>query len=369
MTTIFAYIPGCLRRLTKDERGNVAVIFGLALLPTLGFVGVAVDYSQALSFKEYARGQSDAAALTVASKESASTSAIETARARVAERYGTRVDNLTVTGSWISSANYRVVISADVRNAILAAAVPGMMAKTPVSVETVVELVPPQYATLPPELSQLSPEAADYNRLYMYCYNPERRNELDRGRRAMTAIADNGAPGLDYSGKELPSCGAGELISYKLRNIRNARSNRNKWGDPDDELPPAGQEVYEYYTDTSMDRITRVQSNAMSGGRIYRNGSSTPIDMEANPILETILCDTRQDCRPKSEGGILPNNHETGRTPRTASGGCQEGKYLYFGWEDRPPTGSSDRDYDDIRLIVSCPKQIKTADKQIRIIK
>ncbi|HEV2557940.1 MAG TPA: pilus assembly protein TadG-related protein [Microvirga sp.] len=368
MSILHRRLRRTLRALARDERGNVAIIFGLALLPTLGFVGVAVDYSQALTFKEYARGQSDAAALTVASNTSASASAIARAKEKVAERYGTRVENLDVTGDWITSGNYRVVISADVRNTILAA-VPGMMAKTPVSVETVVELVPPQYATLPPELSQLSPEAADYNRLYMYCYDDERRNEPDKGRRAMTAIADNGGPGLDYSRATLPTCRAGEIISYKLRNIRNARSDSTKWGNAEDELPPAGQEVYEYYTDTTMDRATRVQKNRMSGGRIYRTGAPTPIDMEANPILETILCNTRQDCRPKSEGGILPNNHETGRTPATASGGCQEGKYLYFGWEDRPPTGSSDRDYDDIRLVVKCPQEVKTADKQIRIVK
>ena len=41
---------------------------------------------------------------------------------------------------------------------------------------------------------------------------------------------------------------------------------------------------------------------------------------------------------------------------------------MYFGWEDRPPGfGSSDRDYDDIRLIVSCPEIIQIADKQVRI--
>lgn len=354
------------RKLTAfrgNERGNVAVIFALSLLPTLGFVGVAVDYTQATGFKEYARAQSDVAALTVASNETSDVSpqAIAAAKAKIEDKYGERITGLAIDGKWIDSGNYRVTISADVHNAILSA-VPGMLPKTPVAVETIVNRIPQQFATLPPTLSQLSPEAADYNRLYMYCYDPKRKNDPDKGRREMTAIADNGDPGLDYSKNALPQCKAGELISYKLRNVRNARSDKKKWEGKD-------QTVYEYYTDTTMDPGSRVQTNNMVGEAVHKNGSTTPIDMVSNPILETILCDTERQCRPRSEGGILPNNHETGRTPKTASGSCSEGKFLYFGWEDRPPTGSSDRDYDDIRLIVSCPKLIKTADKKVRIVK
>ncbi len=39
---------------------------------------------------------------------------------------------------------------------------------------------------------------------------------------------------------------------------------------------------------------------------------------------------------------------------------------MYYGYEDRP---GGDRDYDDIRIIISCPEMKKVQDKQVRIVK
>ncbi|MDB5625148.1 MAG: hypothetical protein JWR73_950, partial [Tardiphaga sp.] len=38
-----------IKRFGRNDRGNIAVIFAIALLPILGFVGVAVDYTRASS--------------------------------------------------------------------------------------------------------------------------------------------------------------------------------------------------------------------------------------------------------------------------------------------------------------------------------
>ena len=54
------------RALKDDESGNVAVIFTLALLPVLGFVGAAVDYSHANSVKASMQAAVDATALNLA---------------------------------------------------------------------------------------------------------------------------------------------------------------------------------------------------------------------------------------------------------------------------------------------------------------
>jgi Putative Flp pilus-assembly TadE/G-like len=35
------------QRFRSDQRGNVAILFGLALIPVVGMVGAAVDYSRA----------------------------------------------------------------------------------------------------------------------------------------------------------------------------------------------------------------------------------------------------------------------------------------------------------------------------------
>lgn len=52
-------------RLVHDERGNVAVMFALALVPMLGFVGAAVDYSRANAARSSMQVAIDSAALMV----------------------------------------------------------------------------------------------------------------------------------------------------------------------------------------------------------------------------------------------------------------------------------------------------------------
>ncbi len=49
MTTfrIAAWFSRKLAELKQCQRGNVAMIFGLAIIPIVGMVGVAIDYSRA----------------------------------------------------------------------------------------------------------------------------------------------------------------------------------------------------------------------------------------------------------------------------------------------------------------------------------
>jgi hypothetical protein len=44
---------------------------------------------------------------------------------------------------------------------------------------------------------------------------------------------------------------------------------------------------------------------------------------------------------------------------------------MYYGWEDRPPfpNSGSDKDYDDIRIVVSCPTLVKISDKEVKIVR
>ncbi len=55
-----------LRRFKRDNRGNVAVIFALATLPIIGFVGAAVDYSTANAAKATMQSALDSTALMLA---------------------------------------------------------------------------------------------------------------------------------------------------------------------------------------------------------------------------------------------------------------------------------------------------------------
>lgn len=52
-------------RFARAEQGNIAVIFAIALVPVLGFVGAAVDYSRAVQARTSLQVALDSAALMV----------------------------------------------------------------------------------------------------------------------------------------------------------------------------------------------------------------------------------------------------------------------------------------------------------------
>lgn len=54
-----------VRRFKTDNKGSTAVVFGLALLPLIGFVGAAVDYSRAAAIHSEMQKSVDAAALSL----------------------------------------------------------------------------------------------------------------------------------------------------------------------------------------------------------------------------------------------------------------------------------------------------------------
>ena len=54
-------MPNPTRSFTRDQRGNVGIIFGAALLPLTFFCGAAVDYSRALHAKTILQAAADAA--------------------------------------------------------------------------------------------------------------------------------------------------------------------------------------------------------------------------------------------------------------------------------------------------------------------
>lgn len=350
-----------MKRFLRDHHGNVASIFALTLIPVLGLAGTALDYSRANALKEQIRSVSDHVALAIAASESPGKAPefLDGAKSALQERLGDRISQLSVTGTWLDASNYRVSISGDLTTTI-AAAVPGMPKSIGVGVATVVNRLPASYRVLPPHMSLLEPEAADYNRAYIYCYNPARKGEPDNGRRGFVPIADNATPPTDFSKKiknyALPQCTPEEFPAYMMRNVRNSRTQPSNWD--------RNNNYYEYYTDTVIDQNTHVMSDIVVSYYIDSNRVRRVNNITTTPMLETILCDNAAQCRQTNEGGILPMR-QTNRDPRVATGGCTSGKYMYYGWEDRP---GGDRDYDDIRIIISCPEREKVSDKHVRIV-
>ena len=59
-------IASIRRRFARDEGGNVAMLFGLAVIPLMLFTGAAVDYSRALAERERIQAALDATAIALA---------------------------------------------------------------------------------------------------------------------------------------------------------------------------------------------------------------------------------------------------------------------------------------------------------------
>lgn len=348
-----------LSRLGHDRRGNVAVIFGISVIPVFGLAGGAVDFSQATRDMAGLQAAFDAASIAGV-RQAALGSAVVTLTAQnyLNANLPTRLKTypISVTTSDGGKTLRISTNSATMQTTFLG--IIGMKTMNIVAKSTATSSTFDTITSKKPVTAQLDPEAGDYNRMYVYCYDDARRNQSDRGRSQMTAIADNAGTTYNFN---MPACKPTETFSYRLYNVRNARTQPSLW---DTALPGtliannaadwadpwSNNRSYNYYSDTRL-----------VGG--------VPVNQFDNnvPILETIICDTLAQCKNKSAGGIIPTG--TGRTPLQATKACSPGKYIYFGWEDRPPGyGWTDSDYDDIRVIVECPSTTTTSTTVVRLV-
>lgn len=55
----------CFRRVSRDVRGNTAILFGLTVIPVMLMAGAAVDYGRAMNTKQHLNDALDSAALAV----------------------------------------------------------------------------------------------------------------------------------------------------------------------------------------------------------------------------------------------------------------------------------------------------------------
>jgi hypothetical protein len=328
------------RRLLAEEAGAVAVYFGLSAVPLIAGAGIALDYLRAHMAQQFLQAEVDAAALGGAAggETSDDDDWVANVSTNAHERFAGSLNDVDVEGDWINAADFAVTASASVPVTLLGL-LPGQPEAVSVSARAVARHKDPVLVYKPPVVSQLDPDAADYNRIYVYCFDHEEGSNPRSGTRTqMTAIADNAGTTYNYV---MPQCAAEETLSYRLHNVRNARTQPGQWDNP-------AATHYEYYTDTI------IVDNAES----YNLGYS---------LVETVLCNNRNQCRPQSQGGIIREG--PGRTPQRANLGCSAGKFFYYGWEDRPPEqGGSDRDYNDIRIVIECPEMTVEGNEQVTLI-
>lgn len=327
------------------EKGSVATIFAFTLIPMLAVFGLAVDYSRSVEAKSYIQNEVDAAALYAVQLGPDADPMIRLASLKdnIEARFGSiegepGVKNVHITASWVSPVDLQVNVSAAIPNSMLNG-LPGFSDYMTVNTTSVARIYEPRWVYKEPEVLYLEPEAGDYNRIYVYCFNPEEKDAPNKGRTQMIPIADNGGTKYTFT---MPRCEHNETLSYRLMNVRNSRTNKKNWDNPN-------VERYDHYSDTIR----------VAGREVY--------DFKGLEILETVYCHTLAECKPVNQGGILPSGKE--RNPQRATQPCRPGAYMYYGWEDRPPgLGWTDRDYDDIRIIVECPVIEASEQRVVRLI-
>jgi Flp pilus assembly protein TadG len=60
---VISLFAGCIRRFRRDQRGNIAVIFALTLMPLLASVGCAIDYTRASQIRTSLQSATDIASV------------------------------------------------------------------------------------------------------------------------------------------------------------------------------------------------------------------------------------------------------------------------------------------------------------------
>ena len=75
MNSLLQCVYSSLRTFRHDRRGNVAMIFALAIIPLIGAVGSAVDYSRANSARSAMQAALDSTALILSKDAQTLTSA------------------------------------------------------------------------------------------------------------------------------------------------------------------------------------------------------------------------------------------------------------------------------------------------------
>lgn len=398
-----------LGKLIRHRGGAAAAMFVLSLPVMLAGMAMAVDYSLFRLTHTRMQIAVDAGALA-AINDLAQSDASKVAKARalvtanLPADFGevTRVSDVTLgryeangtftpaTGSAVNAARVIAIRSPDRGNAV-GRIFSAFISDEAMTISTVaIAARPTNVSYEPPALTLLDNEAGDYNELYVYCFDQSGSGSAFSRRSDMTLIANNvRSPSTpDVSANSLPAnqnmvlisggritanppapselvwpkCDEkGMTLSFRMRNIRHVKSHPGLWSNRNlriDGREPNRPE-HNHYTDTIV-----------ADGRESFPGL-------IQPITDNVRCDTLDACNPGAAGNIIfppgfvrKNRHLPGggRVPaRVAPEGCAPGKFMYFGWEDRPQNqvgantswldpAWTDADFDDIGVVMRCPR-------------
>jgi Flp pilus assembly protein TadG len=362
-------------RLWRDRRAATAISFALMLPVLVSGMGMAVDYSNYRLVQSRLQTAADVAALSaVADSKANAATKVSTALAYVSGNvptdYGAVTTAADVTLGTYTTEEGFVPNNSAAANAVRVNATRSVargnaaprifsMFISPNSLTisaTAIAARPTNVFYEPPEVTTLQANAGDFNELYAYCYDP-----VTKVRGPLNLIGNNnrrggitGMPLNSDASKNIkmpstanwPTCtGAGQSVSFYLRNYIGANGSPNTlWTTTRND----------YYTDT-------VLTGGVESSGLFGKGK----------LVETILCPSKDLCTPVESGGpantMVASKEGVFRDALKETNPCEPGKYMYYGWEDRPPPGG-DKDYNDMRMVLRCPKSGKLGDGEPRLV-
>jgi Flp pilus assembly protein TadG len=385
-----------LRQLRLNRRGATASVVALSLPMLAGGMALGVDFSMNRMVHNRMQIAVDGAALAAAAQIERGGNISGTALAQVSHDLPADFTGMThaadvTTGVYDEATGFvpgggpnvnAVRVTAE-RSIARGNAVPHVLAQvlgTELMTIRVAAVAarPVNVFYQPPERETLDPEAGDFNEIYVYCYDSTGTGSPESRRSQMTLVSNNMPAGqsiVTISGGQVtanppdsvnwPRCDQrGQTLSFRLRNVRHAKAHPVLWGNPGATISGLrpGRPEFNYFTDTRLD-----------------NGSEI-IDLQGFNVLETVLCTSLDQCTPGTIGSAIPTGRNRAGTRQRAAQPCQPGRFMYFGFEDRPPgqAGRSDNwlwpawtdsDYDDIRIVMKCPNSGRLGDAIVRLVR
>jgi Flp pilus assembly protein TadG len=391
-----AWFGAVVRQVRSNRRGATAAIVALAMPMLIGGMSLGIDMTLYRMVHNRMQIAADAAALAGAAQIDRGGDAVQTALIQSMRDLPSAFSGM-ITAEDISLGTYSaangftpdngpnvnaVRLSAE-RSTARGNAVPLVLSSLfgvePMTIRVqAVAARPANVFYQPPESESLDTEAGDFNEIYVYCFDTRRNGSPVSRRSQMTLVANNMAAGqniVQISGGRItanparppswPNCNQeGQTLSIRLRNIRHAKSNPQLWANQNATINNTrpGRPEHNYYTDTQLENWVE------------------RFDLQGYNILETVRCNTAAQCTPGSGQSTIPAGRNRGNSRRRETQPCEPGKYMYFGFEDRPPGQSgansnwlqpawTDTDYDDIRIVMKCPNSGRLGDAFVRLVR
>lgn len=372
--------------LWRSRRAATAVSFALMLPLMLSGLGLAIDYSNYRLVQSRLQAAADLAALSAlgdlkATSDAKIAIATDIAQKNVPGDFGSVTTGADVTlGSYSKEGGFvaggaaadlnavRVVAERSVARGNAAPRIFSIfISKDKLTISAAAIAARPNNVFFePPDVITFPGTVGSFDELYAYCYDPVNKirrtdtmgligNDNNRGKNTIVGLPihpTDASQNLKVpSLSNWPTCKeAGDTVSLRLRHFRDANNNTSLMWKPGTER--------NFYTDISL--VNGVQTSDLFGpGR----------------LIETILCPSKALCTPVSGGGpadtMVITKERMKIVPKVETSPCTPGKFMYYGFENRAPwepNSGSDEDYEDISLVLRCPKSGKLGNTSPRLV-